>query len=185
MLATILLFSSFVLDGFARFGVEATDEERDDYLHLWSWAGQVIGVDPALMPLNAERVASLQELIEITQGPPDEDSRALTRAFLDAPLAEAAPDERARMARRVAASHGILRGILGDARADALGIERNRYRHVVPAVARALRLGGALRRAPGLDVVAAKMGRRYWDGLMRFALADGPPTFAPPERLYG
>jgi hypothetical protein len=188
MLSTILLFSAFILEGFHTFGVPATPAEEADAMHLWSWVGHVIGVDPALLPLDVARGKAYADLLKLTQDPPDDDSRALTEAFVNAPLKTAdtsTPRARETLERRVALSHGILRGLMGDELADGLGLAHNRYRHVVPVTAKALRRLAPLLRGPAADALSSRIGRRYWDKMMEIVLAEGTPTFAPPSALHG
>lgn len=186
MLATILLFSHVILRGFTRFGVPATDAEEDAYFHLWSGVGHIIGVDAYPLALDRVRADRFNAIVDATSAPPDADSRALTQAFLNAPLENAkTADEKAVAQRRVAMSHGLMRGILGDDLSDGLGLERNALRFVVPTLSKGLRGAWAAGRLVGADGLAERAGRRYWDTLMGFALKDGPPSFAPPAFLLG
>ncbi len=188
MLSTILLFSALVLEGFHTFGVPGSPGEEADAMHLWSWVGHVIGVEPELLPIDVARGKQVAALLRLTQAPPDDDSRALTAAFVNAPLNTSAPPTlKARDAaqRQVAMSHGILRGLMGDELADGLGLENNRYRHLVPTAARGLRRLAPLLRGPAADALSSRVGRRYWDKMMEMVLAEGPPAFSPPTALRG
>lgn len=184
MLATLLLFSSVLLDGLRDLGLDTPDELADDYLHLWSYVGWVMGVDPSWLPLDREWASTLWELIAATQQPPDDDARALTHALLSGPVADAVPTFEARLVNaRVSFAQGVSRFLLGDELADGLGIPHHRWRHVLPALSPLLASLPALFRLPGGEAIAAEVGRRYWRHLVKTGLADEPARFEPPASL--
>ena len=91
MLGTSLLFSHIFLDGLRLLGLHIGPGEADDYIHLWKFAGWILGVETELLPDREHDARELAECIYLTQGTPDADSRALTAALLhgDAPWAAA------------------------------------------------------------------------------------------------
>lgn len=184
MVATILLFSSVLLRGLRRLGFQPSIGEAEDYMHLWRYVGHLIGVAPELLPTTEAEARWLQDLILEMQGPPDEDSRALTRALLEAPLRAArTPRERRLAELRVNFSSGLCRAMLGDELADALELRDNRWRHVIDVinalVSRGERLGSWM---PALQKHAIRRGERHWAHVI--TLAGGKDArFDPPERL--
>ncbi|MEM6959940.1 MAG: oxygenase MpaB family protein, partial [Myxococcota bacterium] len=116
MVATSLLFSTVFVDGVRAFGVPVSAEEDADYIHLWRTSGWLMGVDASLQPTSRIECDRLHTLIESTQHPPDDDSRALTRALLHSPRLSQ-PDSIAQ--RHVELGEGFARALLGDAMADA------------------------------------------------------------------
>ena len=50
MLATVILFSAALIEGLRQLGYGVTPEEAEDVIHLWRYAGRVIGVEDALLP---------------------------------------------------------------------------------------------------------------------------------------
>src|SRR4051812_7389222 len=103
MLATTLLFSCVFIEGIRKLGVHVTAQEADDYQHLFRYVGELIGVDSALLPATHAEAMRLAELIRLTQGAPDEDSRELVSALIDGPLRLAkTPAERKRAEGQVA-----------------------------------------------------------------------------------
>lgn len=185
MLATILLFSCVFIDGVRHFGVQVADSEADDYQHLFRWVGELIGVEPALLPSNYAEAKRLGDFIYLTQGPPDADSRALVSALLERPLSDAkTPRELKRAERQVAVATGLCRSLIGDELADALGLERTAHRHWALAVRGGLRLLETARlRVPRLNELVRLLGRRYWDATVHQGLGGVPARYELPERL--
>jgi ER-bound oxygenase mpaB/B'/Rubber oxygenase, catalytic domain len=185
MLATILLFSCVFIDGIRKLGVHVTAEEADDYQHLFRYVGVLIGVEPALLPTTHAEAMQLAELIRLTQGAPDEDSRELVRALIEAPARAAkSAHELKRSERQVAVARGICRGLIGDELADALGLPRDRNRHLVTAIRFALHGLEKLRRSlPPVNDFVQHLGSRYWDATVRRGLQGVPARYELPQRL--
>jgi hypothetical protein len=187
MLATILLFSNVFVDGIRRFGVHVTPEEADDYQHLFRWVGELIGVEPALLPASHAEATRLAGFIDLTQGPPDDDSRALVAAMLERPLRVAStPRELRRAQRQVAVATGLCRSLIGDELADQLGLPRDRHRHWALGVRMTLNvLESARRGVPRLNDLVRALGSRYWDLTVSQGLGGVPARYDLPERLSG
>jgi hypothetical protein len=184
MAATTLLFSQVVVEGLARLGAPLSPEEAEDLLHLWRYVGYVLGVKEELLCATLDEARALAELIHLTQGPPDEDSRALARALMEIPLTEARPKDPARAERFVPIAYGISRFLIGDGLADALGFPRSPWRHAAPVVSALLSgAGGLLRRLPGADWLILEAGLGYWRRVVSFKLDGEEPDFQMPERL--
>src|SRR5690606_8144109 len=83
MVAATLLFSSAFVEGLRILGFVVTAEEAEAYLQLWRYNGYVMGVESELLPSSAREAQRLSSCIDITQGPPDEDSYTLIRALLE------------------------------------------------------------------------------------------------------
>lgn len=187
MLATILLFSQVFLDGLRLLGLRVSRAEGDDFIHLWRVIGWLIGVDPALLPDDERDASAWSEAIHLTQGPPDDDSRALVAALLRSPAAAArTPHEHRRAAARIRLSRQLARHLLGPDLADALAIPAEGPALAAPLLRGALSAVDRVRaRLPGLERLVAAAGRRYWDGVVALGLAGQPADFAPPRRLAG
>ncbi|MGB1276074.1 MAG: oxygenase MpaB family protein, partial [Nannocystaceae bacterium] len=84
MLATNLLFSSVFVDGLRILGLAVSNQDAADYMHLWRYIGWVMGVEPALLPADWHDATRLEAVIQATQRPPDDDSRALVDALIQA-----------------------------------------------------------------------------------------------------
>ncbi len=187
MAGTVLLFSRVVVDGLRRFGFQLADEEVEDLLHLWRWAGYVLGVREELLSATAAEADTLWGVITDTQAPPDEDARTLAHALMRSPVHEArTPEERARAERFADLGYGISRYLMGDTYADALGFPRNAWRFVAPLL-RPLLSGatGLARRLPGVDGLALQAGMAYWRRAVSLGLGDDEPTFDMPRGVPG
>lgn len=179
MVATSLLFSTVFVDGIRRFGVRVSPEEEEDYLHLWRVSGWLIGVREDLLPNDAFEARRLEELVRITQGPPDDDSRALVNALLESPRRTMKPEV---AERHVAAGQGFARALLGDEMADALRLPKTAMRFTVPVVAAALTaMSPFVSRAsyPRLE----ELGRRYWERSIAIGSGGLPMLFELPRDL--
>jgi hypothetical protein len=187
MLATILLFSNVFIDGIRLLGVHVTREEADDYQHLFRWVGELIGVDPRLLPASHAEATRLAELILLTQGEPDDDSRELVAALLEGPLQVAkSARERRRAETQVAVSHGLCRSLIGDDLADALGVRRDPHRHLALGVRTTLRvLESARRGVPRVNELVQLLGSRYWEATVKQGLGGVPAQYELPVRLTG
>ncbi len=189
MVGTTLLFSLAFLDGVRAFGFRVTPREVDDFLHLWRYNGYLIGVEPELLPTDERRARRMAECIELTQGDPDDDARALVQALVESPLASVADgDAKARAAakRQVAIGYGLTRSLLGDTMADKLQLPRTSARFVLPAIRRVVaRVERVGRRSPAYDARCVAAGQQYWHRAIEMGLAGKPARFMPPTALEG
>lgn len=186
MVATALLFSTVTLEGLRRLGLHIEPDEADDFMHLWRWTSHLIGVDPALVPGTFAEGMRLGELIAATQGPPDDDSRALTLALLEHGLTHPDRVERERAGKTIGLARAIARHLLGDEVAGQLGLAPARERFLLPpAIAIVRGMERARRRSPTLEERLVQAGERYWDDVLRKGLAFATIDFAMPERLAG
>lgn len=183
MLATILLFSVVFTDGLRRLGLGLDDDDGDTYLHLWRYVGVLIGVEPELLPWSEAQARRDTELIALTQGPPDEDSRALVDALLEY-IVETSPALVGDRRRRKATASSLARRLLGDPAADQLGLGRSPLDLALPLLAHAVRgLDRAAHRLPPLAAARLHLGKRYWHDAVETALGGRPATFGLPGGL--
>ena len=176
MLATILLFSTVLIDGLTTLGVRVDESEADDYVHLWRFVGRVLGVRGELLPATAAEARRLQRVIDMTQGEPDDDSRALVAALLSAPSRDA--EAAAQIGPQADVAAALMRLLMGGETSDALGVPRTRAIHA----ARAARgLVGALDRfgrlTPRTSALSLAVGSAYWDKVVEFGRRDGPALY--------
>ena len=155
MLGTSLEFSSVYVFALMGLGFLLSPAECEAVMHLWRYVGGVMGVRDDLLPTSfKEGLQVLHILSRATQGP-DEDSRALAAALLQANAEGATGAFEARF------FEGYSRFVLGREAADALGLPDTLWKYaplamlpprvalevlqrVVPgARARATRRGGA------------------------------------------
>lgn len=138
-----------------------------------------------LLPCSELEAIQLGNLIQATQGPPDDDSRALVRALVDSPLAAARGERQMREARvRAKMGRGLVRSLVGAELADKLGIGPTPWEHVMRVFKTAGVLGDrAGRISPRMREKAVSAGEKYWEGVVRLGLSGGPYDFRPQERL--
>lgn len=185
MLGTVLLFANAWLDGVEALGIQVTEREAEDYVHLWRVCGHVLGVEHDLLAATREEGDRLGHVMKITQGPPDDVARRLVKAFLTHPE-EAARTERERraIARRMQAYAGMVRGLLGDELADQLELPKDGWRFVVPAVREVVRRAERLRRTvPWGNRLALQAGRQHWQNVLELGLMGIPAEFELPRTL--
>ncbi len=185
MAGTVLLFSLVLVDGLRRLGFKLSQEEVSDVLHLWRTTGWLLGVRPDLLASSETEARDVWDLIRLTQRPPDADSRALALALLESPLTEArSTAEQSRAEAVVAFGHGMARFLLEDSYADALGLSRNGWRFVVPALRGLVSSAGrVLGRVPGANALRLQAGLRYWRHAVETGLGYTDATFSLPEAV--
>ncbi len=183
--ATIMLFSLTIIEGLRHLGLRVSVEEGEQYMHLWRYVGKVIGVEADLLSASEQDSRRLGELIAATQGDPDEDSRALTRAFFQSPLETCRTEEERRAARwRVSFGHALCRELNGDALADKLGVVREPLGRALPLLKRWIRTAEQVSaRVPRARERAMEAGTRYWNVIVSRGMPDGGYAFSLPETL--
>lgn len=178
MIATILLFSTVLLEGLERLGVRVDPQEAEEAVHLWRYVGHIIGLDEELGPRDLAMALRQQDMIDATQGAPDDDARSLTRALLTPPPG-VSPSPR-----RAAIIHGLFRVLNGDPLADALAVPQSpwadRIRALRPMISA---VDGARAQTSLADRMARQLGALYWEQIVSITTGDQPVSFAPPQKL--
>lgn len=183
--ATTLLFSLVVLDGIRKLGFRVTAREAGDYTQLWRYVGWLMGAELELLPASEAEAVRLAELIMLTQGEPDDDARALTRALLGFGTQQARNDfERRRVAVVQYFTRVVAHRLLGRELAVKLGVPRSPLEPLYPV----LRTGiSAVERVRSLSTrahrLAVSLGNHYWEQLIETGLEGKPADFGPPPRL--
>lgn len=185
MLATVLLFSEVYVEGLRKLGFRVRAREAEDWLHLWCWVGRVMGCEDALLPRSYAQAQAQRELIQHTQGPPDDDARALAAALLATPPGHAPPWVHRLAGVRLGFASALSRHLMGPVMAEGLGIAASPA--WTAAIARVPPLVDLLEQArerlPGVDDELRGLGRRYWAFVVEAALRGTPAEFARPARL--
>ena len=178
MVATTILFSASVLRGLRMLGLGIGDEEAALYVTLWRYVGELMGVAPEILPRSEAEGLELAELILATQGPPDDDARALTQALFRAPLF----DEGEPTPSQAAFATSMCRYLIGDEMADHLHLPRSGWSLAGPGIRAIAGPLDRLRRFPLVNDFVLKQGRKQW----RLAVEGNGgllPTYAPPRSL--
>jgi hypothetical protein len=174
MAGTIFLFSTVWIDGVRALGLEVSASEEADHYHLWRYAAHLLGVEPELVPESADEARRAFSFIEFTEGDPDADSRRLVSAmFGSIPQSPITPLRRAFGA-------GVMRGLLGDREARALGVPEPSVPEVISMIRGIVRPVDQLaHRSRRVERWLVRQGEAYW----RFV--NQLPESAPGPRHHG
>jgi hypothetical protein len=176
-------FSTIPLTAMRDAGLQYTQDERDDIQHLWRYVGHLLGVPDRLLATCENEALEIMQLKELTDTPPDEDSRQLVRALIEhgtppdlimpkglvSLLGQAVP----------LTLYGFTRRWAGDEIADQLGLPDNVLKHVVPLVRPGVRLAERSRRAGWRD--ERRMAERALSRFQGVLEAGGAPKLVSLE----
>ncbi len=182
---TTLLFSAAIIDGLRKLGMRITAEEADGYIHLWRWVGRTIGVHQDVLPASEPEAMRLADLIEMTMGEPDQDSRDLTRALFEAAFDGCDTKRKMREAQRnVMFGRVVCRELIGDELADKLEVPRQPIRYAMPMMKRFVAAVERFSRVvPFGERSAVAMGTHYWDRVVEIGLQGATYEFPLPKSL--
>ena len=184
MVSTIHLFSTSFLEGVEFLGMEVSELDREDFMHLWRYVGYLIGVEDHLLPRAHKEAQQQWEMISLTQGPPDEDSRELTLALLEGPERAAQTEREKKLSEKHSEwAKGISRALLGDELADQLGLPRNSWIYAAPVIQKAVKALNHARKAPFVDPWLEEKGRNYWAATIAMAAQGNALRFSFPKKL--
>src|SRR6185503_425445 len=166
MAGTNLLFSVGVLDGLTRIGYRFTSAEREALIHLWRYAGALLGIENELLVAGEWEGHRLLDLIFTFEPKPDDDSRALVHALMETAF-EYLRGFRAGRPCSMNLCFGMARALIGNERADALELPRTLWRWLVPAVRPATWLIETARCfSPGVQALARVAGPKAFRHLL-------------------
>ncbi|WP_437730780.1 oxygenase MpaB family protein [Sorangium sp. So ce1335] len=186
MVATALLFSVAVLDGFDKLGYHIPPAQKEDLVHLWRYVAYVIGVEQELIPGSYADARRLAEMIFATQGAPDNDSRLLVNALLSHGINGSWTERQRRRAEQLLSVFCcVSRSVLGEELADQLGVPRQSSLLTVPLLRAIAAASSRAHALPSLQDFALDLGDRYWQRSVAIALGGRPADFAPPEGFAG
>lgn len=83
MAGTLMTFSVVTFDAMRKLGVEATEAEGDDWMHLWAVVGHFLGIERALVPTSLEDARDLMDAIRERQWAPSPAGKQLGAALVD------------------------------------------------------------------------------------------------------
>jgi hypothetical protein len=133
MAGTNLMFSVGVLDGLTRLGYRFERVEREALVHLWRYAGYLLGVEHELLIADEFEGHRLLDLMFTFEPQPDDDSRALVDALMQTSFTYVRNFKAARWC-TVNLCYGISRALIGDQQAAALRFPKTNWKFVVPAI---------------------------------------------------
>ena len=156
-----IVFSLVVVDGMRRLGGRVNKREVESVLLIWRYIGYLFGISSEMLYTTEAEARHLMEVAYSLEFDPDEDSKRLCKALI-----EAAPDFmriESDFAGRsfVGILYALSRKILGDSLADRLGYPRQRHRALCSA---GIALAWILERFPMLRPPRLRryMGVRFW-----------------------
>jgi len=79
---TLMSFGPVILAGLKRLGVKLTEEDTTAWMHCWSIAGNLLGIDETLLPDTYEQGLQLATDILIHQAQPSDAGKALTNSCI-------------------------------------------------------------------------------------------------------
>jgi hypothetical protein len=133
MAGTNLMFSVGVLDGLTRLGYRFKRVEREALVHLWRYAGYLLGVEHELQMADEFESHRLLDLMFAFEPEPDDDSRALVDALMQTSLTYVRNFKTARWC-SVNLCYGISRALIGGEQAVALGFPKTNWKFIVPMI---------------------------------------------------
>lgn len=133
MAGTNLMFSVGALEALTRLGYRFTAAERESLIHLWRYAGYLLGVDNELLVAGEWEGRRLLDMIFAFEPVPDEDSRALADALMHTTFNFLRGFPFGRLC-SMNLCYGVSRALIGDRRARLLGYPKTVWRWLVPAV---------------------------------------------------
>nr|WP_262496143.1 oxygenase MpaB family protein [Nonomuraea sp. SYSU D8015] len=170
---TLLLFSLVMLLSSRALGFRFSAADQAAVLHLWRYVGHLMGVDPGLLPATTTDAWRLYWLEATTEFLPDEDSRQLARALMNAaaPLLLTPRWKNSTRARRALTNYlfAYSRLVLGRRNADFLGAPDNTfYRAAVIGTAATIFVAESTRRLiPGATGLCERLGQRRRTTMVR------------------
>jgi hypothetical protein len=130
---TNLMFSVGVLDGLSRLGYRFDRVEREALVHLWRYAGYLLGVDHELLIADEFEGNRLLNLMFDFEPEPDDDSRALVDALMRTSFDYVRGFKAGRCC-SVNICYGMSQALIGDEHAKALGYPKTSWRWLLPTV---------------------------------------------------
>jgi hypothetical protein len=174
---TLGSFSTAVILGLDRLGIELSPSERDDYFHLWRVVGEMLGLDERLNPDNFDDGKLLLDRILARQWASSDAGRTIAAALVKF------------MQDRVPVLGGLpaslVRHLAGEECADILGIDRANWTEL--GIELASEAAWLLKRLTGENPVEAKLaselGRFMLDAGLRASNMGGRFVWRVPTGL--
>jgi hypothetical protein len=162
MAGTNVMFSVGVLDGLTRFGYHFERLEREGLVHLWRYAGYLLGIDHELLIADEFEGQRLLDLMFAFEPQPDDDSRALVDALMQTSFTYVRNFKAGRLC-SVNLCYGLSRALIGDEQAAALGFPTTLWKWLLPAI------------RPATWVI--ETARRFSTHVQALARVAGPKAF--------
>jgi hypothetical protein len=175
---TMLTFSTVVLDAFRRSGVELTTTAQEDFVHLWTVIGHLLGIHDELLPADLTAARQLQVVISTRQQEASVVGRDLTTTLLGL-LHDRVPRFVARLA------PAMSRKYIGDRVADMIGVPKSRVGKPILWLLVLFTRLTTRRDARVPRWISDRLGRRMMQGLLTASRGGARVPFAIPDSLGG
>lgn len=178
LVGTWLTFTVVVYDMFDSSGVDYTEQDVADHLHMWRLIGHHLGLDSELVPRTRADAAALRDLIWKRQHAPSASGQAMTAALL-----AQAHHHMPRFAWPLMPT--AFRFFLGDHVADMLALPPANWTRIVfapmSAISRVMTRGKETHRLHGR--FSAFAGRHLMNGVLSEMRSGDRPKFEIPTHL--
>lgn len=176
---TLLAFSFISLEGLRKIGITVTPADQEAYLHCWAIVGQMLGLQPSMIPVRMEQAQALASTISRREFAPSEYGVEMTAALVNM-LAGVIPGDLFRQTPRL-----MIRYFLGEECARWLGVHENAWIESVAAPLRFLGLdrGDILNDSEAMRKLAQHIGKLLIGSIMFVERAGNRPSFAIPVDL--
>lgn len=178
LVGTWLTFTAVVYDAFDASGVDYTDQNSSDHLHMWRVIGHYLGIDDHLVPSTRAEANLLRDRIFGSQQAPCAAGKAMTAALIGL-----ANQRTPRFARPMMPT--AFRHFLGDNVADMIGVPpANWTRHLFGVMSA---LTKVVTRGQERHVLHARLsafiGRHLLNGILKEMRSGDRPLFQIPTHL--
>jgi mpaB/rubber oxygenase-like protein len=181
MAGTLMSFSSVLLDGLARLGFSTTPQQQEAYLHCWKVTGHILGVREELLPVDIDAARDLAGTIMRRQAGDCPEGRMMTSALVGM-MQQHTP---LHLFQHVPAT--LIRHLLGDDRADLLGVESERWDEAILACAEFLDKGidHVTEHSKLIAGLNGFFARHLVQGVILIDRGGNRPSFRLPDELRG
>ncbi|WP_440602793.1 oxygenase MpaB family protein [Bacillus sp. GB_SG_008] len=125
LLGTLLTFSSVIIDGLRRLGMNITEKQAEDYLYFWKIVGSMLGIREDIIPETMEQSIMLTETIGRRHHGPSPEGIQMTQALLEY-HADLIPGQ---MFDNIIPA--LIREIVGDEIADWMEVPRSNWQKLM------------------------------------------------------
>ncbi|MBL8020491.1 MAG: DUF2236 domain-containing protein [Leptospirales bacterium] len=187
LLGTNVFFSLAVVDALRRWGIYISSREEQAIFSLWRYNGFLMGISSEVLPANLSEARRILNSLELSRERANEKSVELMQALLDAGAELSEKILHVNIQNLVrAALGGLVRNLLGETRADELGLPRNIFRFLPLLWWPVLRSIEFLRLCiPGSRRLAVYIGTYLWQWSVNAGLQGRDASFAIPQRMHG
>jgi uncharacterized protein (DUF2236 family) len=176
---TLAAFSWITVDGLRRLGTPVTDDEAEAYIHVWNVVGHLLGIPDTALPASYADAAGMVAAIAKRQFAASPEGEMMTRALvqmlqhnLPGNLLDAAPEL-------------LMRYLLGDQRADMLGVGKTNWEKflLLPLTGLNLAEGEALDHSAAASRLVEIFSQSLIRGFVWVERGGNKPAFSIPTAL--